>query len=167
MKKNDSKNAVCFTGHRVIDAALIPQITECLDGIIENKIQNGTLNFYTGGAIGFDALAARRVLEAKKKQPFVNLILALPCRDQTNRWKKELDVNLYQEIKGNSDSICHIDGFYDDSCMMKRNMFMVDNSDCCIAYVTRSGGGSASTVRYAVKNGLEIINVADMIRIDT
>ena len=44
--------------------------------------------------------------------------------------------------------------------MAKRNRHLVDNSSVCVAYLTRSGGGTAYTVEYAKKHGLKIINIA-------
>ena len=38
---------------------------------------------------------------------------------------------------------------------------MVDSSAVCIAYCTRKTGGTAYTVRYALKKGLQVINLAD------
>ena len=37
---------------------------------------------------------------------------------------------------------------------------MVDNSSVCVCYLNRESGGTAYTVDYARKNGLEIINLA-------
>ncbi len=159
----DKRISTCFTGHRILSSELVPRITEYIDSSIDNRVKDGCFVFYTGGAIGFDALAAWRVLAAKRNRPFIELILALPCRDQTNRWRAQLDLELYQAVKGDSDSICHVGGFYDGSIMKARNRFMVDNSSCCIAYVTRKGSGSASTLSYAAEKGLKLINVADLL----
>lgn len=43
---------------------------------------------------------------------------------------------------------------------MAKNRHLVDNSSVCVAYLTRSGGGTAYTVEYAKKHGLKVINIA-------
>ena len=42
-----------------------------------------------------------------------------------------------------------------------RNKNLVNNSKYCIAYLKESNGGTAFTVKYALKNKLEIINIAE------
>ena len=49
---------------------------------------------------------------------------------------------------------------YAKGCMHKRNCHLVDNSSVCVCYLNRESGGTAYTVRYAGKKGLEIINLA-------
>lgn len=49
---------------------------------------------------------------------------------------------------------------YTKGCMHKRNRHLVDNSSVCVCYLNRESGGTAYTVNYAKKNGLEIINLA-------
>ena len=44
--------------------------------------------------------------------------------------------------------------------MHKRNRHLVDNSSVCVCYLNKENGGTAYTVRYAGKKGLEIINLA-------
>ena len=49
---------------------------------------------------------------------------------------------------------------YARGCMHKRNRHLVDNSSVCVCYLNRESGGTAYTVDYAEKQGLEIINLA-------
>ena len=49
---------------------------------------------------------------------------------------------------------------YTAGCMHKRNRHLVDNSSVCVCYLTKDSGGTAYTVRYARKRGLEVINLA-------
>ena len=49
---------------------------------------------------------------------------------------------------------------YTQGCMHRRNRHLVDHSSVCICYLTGSSGGTAYTVNYARKQGLEIINIA-------
>ena len=50
---------------------------------------------------------------------------------------------------------------YYDGCMQARNRYMVDRASVCIAYLTETRGGTAGTVRYAEKQGISVINLAD------
>ena len=43
--------------------------------------------------------------------------------------------------------------------MHKRNRHLVDNSSVCVCYLNKENGGTAYTVDYAGKKGLEIINL--------
>lgn len=156
----DKNTSACFTGHRSLNTEKRNLINKKLDDIIEELIQKGIKLFMAGGAIGFDALASYRIIAAKKKYPFIKFYLVLPCRDQTIKWRNTEDLFDYKEIKGNADKITYISDFYTSDCMMKRNFYMVDNSTYCIAYLKRNFGGSASTVKYANKKGLSVINIA-------
>ncbi len=148
--------SVCFTGHRKIGDC---DIAEKLDVVIERCISKGYRRFLAGGAVGFDSLAAKRVIEAKKKHPDTELWLILPCRDQTKLWTKLVDINDYRNIKDAADGIVYIQDFYDDECMMKRNAYMIDSSSICVAYFSGRRGGTANTVRYAEKKGVAVVNL--------
>ena len=150
---------VCFTGHRSINKDAATAVSGKLDVVIERCVGKGYRRFLAGGALGFDTLAARRVAEAKKKYPSVTLSLILPCRDQTRLWTKLDDLNEYRELKELADEIVYIQDFYDKSCMMKRNIYMVDHSSLCVAYFGGRAGGTLNTVRYAEEKGVAVINL--------
>ena len=124
-------------------------------------IAEGYLYFGAGGALGFDTIAAQTVLKLKNKYPDIKLILVLPCKTQTRGWKDK-DVAIYEDIKEKADKFVYTSENYDRGCMFKRNRHLVDNSSVCVAYLTEDKGGTAYTVDYARKNGLRIINIADM-----
>ena len=153
------ENTVCFTGHRSIRSEDAADIASKLDVVIERCVSKGYRRFLSGGAIGFDTLAAKRVLEAKKKDESVVLSLILPCRDQTKLWTKLPNINEYRDLKDAADEIVYIQDFYDASCMMKRNIYMVDHSSLCIAYFGGRAGGTANTVNYANKKGVAVVNL--------
>ena len=44
--------------------------------------------------------------------------------------------------------------------MMQRNRFLVDHSRMLICYLTGERGGTAATVRYALKQKLPVVNLA-------
>lgn len=160
MKKEDMrKKTCCFTGHRNIPTKEHESVKMRLCEAIISAIENGYRYFGAGGALGFDTLAAKIVLELKKQYPHIFLILVLPCRTQAKFWKTQ-DIAEYERIKSLADKIVYISEEYTSDCMFKRNQHLVDNSSLCICYLAKQSGGTAYTVRYAKTLGLNIVNTA-------
>jgi len=163
------ENTCCFTGHRKLPEDKLEKITGKLDHAINLLAHVGYEYFICGGALGFDTLAAKRVLNAAKTRPNVHLVLALPCRNQTEKWVKEEDgidaVREYHRIKGLASAIYYIEDFYTPDCMNRRNRSMVERSSFCVAYYNgkfRSGAGQ--TFRMAKKEGMKIYNIFDLVK---
>lgn len=129
-----------------------------LDAVISELYNRGIRDFITGGALGFDTLAAQAVLRARKDAEDLRLVLALPCREQAKNWRKK-DIKVYNDIIEAADEVIYVSEEYTADCLLRRNRFMVDNSSCCVFYLTRTRGGTAYTVRYAVENEIEMCNV--------
>ncbi len=154
--------SVCFTGHRTLPAGdEFKRIIGAVDAVIAAAYSRGYRIFIAGGAVGFDTLAACRVIVAQKRLPGIKLRLALPCRNQTEKWTRVEDLALYKQIMGYAESVDYISDFYTSTCMLERNRLMVDRSALCIAYCTKQKGGSAYTINYAKKEGLGVINVGE------
>ena len=160
---NNVEKICCFTGHRRIPDSEIIKLKQRLDETIDQLIDNGVRTFRTGGALGFDTLAALSVLVRKEKRAEkISLELCLPCRDQPKSWRQK-DVDIYNFILSRADKITYLHDEYTASCMLERNRFMVDGSDFCVAYCTSPSsprGGTAYTVRYANSKNLPVINIA-------
>ena len=150
----------CFTGHRNIAPYTPDTVFEQTKAIVTLLVSKGFKYFGTGGALGFDTLAAQAVLSVKKTHPEVKLILVLPCENQTKYWKQE-DIDVYNDIKLRADKVKVLAPHYYNGCMQKRNRHLVDCSSACICFLTKHEGGTAYTVDYAKQKGLDIINVAD------
>jgi len=165
-------NSCCFTGHRSIPRDHIDPLRRVVEDSISYLYQKGHRNFICGGALGFDTLAAQTVLRATEHNREIKLILALPCRNQTERWVSTpyfdaaAAIREYQRIRGLADYVVYVNDFATPDCMKQRNQYMVDHSSACIAYrdpvVWKSG--TAQTVRMAEKSGLEIINTFTILR---
>lgn len=149
----------CFSGHRDIRDSDLKEIRENLKNTIIKLIQQDVYRFVAGGALGFDTIAAQTVLELKKDFPHIKLYLALPCKTQTKSWPQR-DKEIYEEIKAKSDNFMYVSENYFTGCMQKRNRLMVDISRYLICYLNRNTGGTAYTVSYAKKNGLNVVNLA-------
>ncbi len=148
----------CFSGHRIISSAHRADMDAMLDKQIQKQMNEGICNFITGGALGFDTLAAEAVLRLKNDFPHIRLILALPCEDQTRGWALT-DKIRYEEIMLQADEVHYLSKTYTNTCMMRRNRFMVNNSSCCIFYLTRMQSGTYKTVEYAIEQGIKLCNI--------
>jgi len=155
----DASRSLCFTGHRVLSTTEAQSLRERLPMILEDFYQEGKSVFLSGGALGFDTLAALAVLQMRKKHPEIRLILALPCLSQADRWS-EKDRTLYMRIKESADSFFYISDSYYPGCMQKRNRFLVESSDTCLCYMKQCRGGTWNTVSYAYDLHRTIINLA-------
>lgn len=149
----------CFTGHRKLSKAVLNALPEILDRRVNGLYSEGIHTFYAGGALGFDTLAAEAVIRFREKRPGVRLILALPCKNQTRRWKPEA-LERYEAILNAANKAIFVSEEYDYACMRRRNEYMVNRSSVCVCYLTQKKGGTAYTVSYAAKKGLRIINLA-------
>jgi len=124
-------------------------------------IAKGYTVFRCGGARGFDTLAALRVLNLKKTHPEIKLSLILPCKDQAATWN-EGERLMWQDILDRADEVRFIAARYTPDCMHLRNRALVDGADTCMAYLTANRGGTLYTCSYALKQGLTLINLADI-----
>lgn len=156
---------VCFTGHRTI-AEDKEKLSARLYALLERLVtEQKIMDFYTGGAVGWDALAALTVLKLRESYPEVKLHLVLPCpfEEQSAKWNEAQKAE-YQHILGLADSVEQVSDRYYIGCMKARNARLVElASDYCICYWNpkdfRSGTGQ--TVRMAQKKGIEVINLFD------
>ncbi len=154
----------CFTGHREIPDTHILLMPEILDVIIKKMLSKGVRRFRAGGAVGFDTLAALKILDTKRKFPDlgIKLELILPCKDQTKGWS-ERDKQVYDFIFNLADSHDYAQETYTRGCMHKRNRMLVDGADFCVTYLSSQSGGTAYTCDYAQKKGVTVINVHDLL----
>ena len=163
MNDTTSSNIVCFTGHRTIKGAALRELPERLEEALIELIQSGYTVFRAGGALGFDTMVATEVLNLQRKlYPSMKLILAIPCVGQEDRWTP-IQKALYKQIRQLANGEFVLSSHYYNGCMHKRNDFMVEHSSHLIAFVKRSEGGSAYTLRTAQKKGLSICNLAEKI----
>ena len=152
-------HTICFTGHRRLEAHEARSIELQLDQLLPSCYDKGYRVFLTGGALGFDMLAAEAVDRLKHDHPDVKLILVLPCADQSCRWT-EADCRRYERILYTADEIRVLSPAYYKGCMMNRNQHMVDHSSLCLCYLNKFKGGTVSTVAYAMRVKVPILNVA-------
>lgn len=153
------KDTCCFTGHKALPANKINEILINLDREIDKLIAKGVTVFISGGALGFDQIAALLVVAKKEMGRNICLIFALPCKNQDALWN-EKQRNLYNSLLSEADNVIYVSESDDPFCMKRRNKYIVEHSTFCICALLHEKSGTAQTVRFARKKGLTIINVA-------
>lgn len=159
---------VCFTGNRPAslpwkfneDCELFLAFKNSLYNLIKSLIENGARYFITGMAMGFDLIAAEVVLELKSIYPEVKLECAIPCMNQCKGWIEGYKKR-YNKIIESSDKVTYLtDKNYFEGCFHVRNRYMVDKSDLVLACSFSTGGGTASTIKYASSKNKNLIIIS-------
>ena len=152
-----------FTGHRPQSLPFgfnendvrCKELKALLTSLIREKIDNGVTHFLSGMALGIDCYAAEIILELRKEFPSITLEAIIPCANQSSKWSEQ-QVIRYNNILEQCDSKTILQQEYTPDCMVKRNRYMVDHSDCVIAVWNGKNSGTGATVRYAVMKNLPI-----------
>ena len=154
------ENTFCaFSGHRSLPRTAVEQLPRLLRQKIDSLAEEGYTGFLCGGALGFDTLAAEAVLSSRSRRPDLTLTLALPCPEQDRAWPEQARER-FRRIMEEADEVILVSPEYHRYCMMQRNRFMVDRSRMLVCYLTGYKGGTAATVRYALKQGIPVRNLA-------
>lgn len=149
MEKN---NTCCVTGHRNIPAEQIDRIQELLRREILTAIEDGYTHFISGFASGADLLFAKIVVELKEICP-ITLEAAIPYPGRM----KTPDIAFQRLIRCCDVAKIHSHTYF-KGCYMRRNRYMVDQSQRVIAvYDGRLCGGTAATVRYARGKDVRVV----------
>ena len=153
----NKNTSVALSGHRELskDFSKTKLKTELI-----NAIENGYKTFYNGLAQGFD-LIAMQILVDLKKEYNINIVCCIPHKDQAKNFSI-FDKKLYNNLIEFADKKVIISQEYFKGCMFERNRYMVDNSTYLITYLNKNKGGTFYTYKYALKNGLEIKNIANV-----
>lgn len=146
----------CFTGHRII-ADDIEVLKQKLSETIDMLISEGVTRFISGGALGFDTLAAEMVIE-KRKEKDISLEIAVPCLGQDSKWNTA-QKKRYKTVLDNSDAVTVLSKEYVSGCMQARNKYMVDKAQAVVSYYRGRQGGTRSTLLYAKEKERRIINL--------
>ena len=160
------KKSVCFTGHRTIaedKETLSARLYALLERLVTEK---KVTDFYKGGAVGWDALAALTVLKLRESYPEVKLHLVLPCpfEEQSAKWN-EAQKEEHKHIASLADTKEFTSEHLVKNAMKIRNARLVElASDYCICYWNPKNyrSGTGQTVRMAQKKGIEVVNLFEM-----
>ncbi len=142
---------VVFIGH-----SEVYQIDEIkLSETIRNTIKQGAKLFLNGGMGDFDYICARKVIELKKEYPDIKCELVIPYLSFKPRSTDCFDSSVYPD---------GLEKYHFKSAIPARNKWMVNHSQCAICYVNHDWGGAIQTYEYAIKKGIEIINLGTYTR---
>lgn len=151
-------NSCSFTGHRKIEYSRIAPLEELLGRAVDYAYSQGCRSFYCGGAIGFDTMAAKAVLEKRIFHRDIRLIIVMPCEEQTLGWS-DRNKDIYDYILSEADECICISKEYTKSCMRERNLYLAERCDMLVAYVGRNNSGSSQTLRFAESLGKTVYNL--------
>lgn len=157
MIRHKSQTA-CFTGHRRLPAEKIDAILSGLNETVESLIAAGVTDFISGGALGFDQIAAALIISKRQMGHNIRLTFALPCADQDKYWSEKART-LYRDLLNEADEVVCLSPAYHASCMKERNRYMIDHCAYCVCALLESSGGTYQTIRYARRNGVTVVNV--------
>ncbi len=161
------RSATCtFTGHRENklpwrgdenDPRCLRLKQQIFDAA-EAVYRSGVRHYICGMANGCDFYFAEAVLALRSEHPDVTLEAAIPCEGQSSRWSAALR-RRYDRIAAECDYQTVIQKDYTPDCMLRRNRYMVDASSVLITAYNGSAGGTRSTLLYAMRQGLQIIEL--------
>lgn len=172
-QQNEVQNLISktasFTGHRPdklggydLKNPITAKLREKLSEVIEQLIvEKGIVRFITGGALGTDQIAFKRVHDLKQKYPNIQNIIAVPFEQQSQAWPEKSQLLYKNKILPLADEVVYVDtlpdyafssvenGVYHPAKMQLRNRYMVDNSGIVVAVYDGTKGGTGNCVKYA------------------
>lgn len=144
----------CFTGHRTYDGSRNAELESAIRGLYAN----GYRTFLCGMAVGFDLAAAKVTLSLRNELAGLRVVAVVPFEGMERKFSSE-QRTLYNRVLAEADEVVTLATRYSVSAYVVRNNYLVDNASACIAYFDGSKGGTAYTVRRAVKGLLHFINL--------
>lgn len=144
-----------FFGHRDFDNENIKE--KIKKKIIEYIEKEGVDTFYLGGRGRFDWFCANLVKEIKNDYPYIksNLVLSYLTNKIDDNDKKMIEKIYDGTIYPPLESVPH------RFAIIKRNEWIVQQSDIIFFYVKYSWGGANSALVYAKKKQKKYINFAE------
>ncbi len=164
VSQEQRKKSCCFTGHRAIPVNKLNEILHSLKSTVVYLIRTkGVDEFHSGGALGFDTLAASIIIDLKRTYNHIKLILDLPYETQNVSWSDDKK-RVYEFIKAGADCInYHSENPQNRTqatkALLKRNRILVDSSAFCVSYCHKNDGGTAYTVNYAKHCDLDVVEI--------
>ena len=148
---------VSFFGHRrICDPIRIERRLEEL--IKELLVTKQYVEFLVGRDGDFDLLVASVIRRCKRecRRDNSSLVWVLPYMTADFRDNEESYREYYDEIEVFS-------GAHYKAAFQQRNRSLVDRSDLAVFYVAKAKGGAYSTMKYAAAQGVEIINLYEVL----
>ncbi len=138
--------------------------TDALYRKAEELMRRGYTGFLTGMARGVDLDFACAVIYHKCETFWdildITLEAAMPYPEQTRGWPRRYREE-YEYVLSHCDKKTLVSSGYFTGCEQKRNRYMVERADLILCCIEREKGGAWQTVRYAMKQGKDVINLAN------
>lgn len=160
----------CFTGYRPQKltylrdemSAEYQKLYAVLTEQIKNAVDREYDYFISGFAEGIDLMAAEIVIALKRDGYDISLEAAMPAMNQTDGWD-DLSRGIYYMLLDQADRRVCLDKKMSKYSCLRRNEYMVEQSDLVIAVYDGKKGGTGYTVNYARQKNrdLWIINPKD------
>ncbi len=162
----DKSHSCCFTGHRESklpwrhneDDKNCVSLKESIYDAVEAVYRSGRRHFICGMATGCDFYFCEAVLALREEHPEVTIEAAIPFEGQSAAWTSE-QKQRYLRLVSECDYQTVVQRDYSPDCYMNRNRYMVDSSSVLIAAYNGRKGGTMNTLLYAMRSGLELIQL--------
>ena len=152
----------CFSGHR---PGKLPwgdrrclALKERLWNEMEAAYEQGYRHFICGMAQGCDLYFCELALALRQLHGDVTVEAAIPCPSQADGWG-EAQKSRYRDILARCDYETMVQQSYTPGCMQRRNRYMVDHASLLIAVNDGARGGTRSTIEYAFKRGVNVLDI--------
>ena len=163
----EREKTCCFTGHR---ADKLPwrdndrddkclRLKAAIADVLAGLYAAGYRHFICGMAHGADIYFGEAVVALRDEHPDVTLEAAIPHAGQEERWPARWK-RRYFRLAEECDKLTVLRQSYTPDCMMERNRYMVDASALLVAVYNGAAGGTRNTIVYAMRQGLEIIEIS-------
>jgi hypothetical protein len=146
---------ITFCGHRnIIDSdGILKKLVECLEPFFCGEEK---LIFYCGGYGAFDGLASKAIDILRERYPeravekdYITPYLLTEKKERVDYLKERYDEIVYPPLENVPPKFA----------ISRRNEWMADGCDCCIAHVTHDWGGAAKMLQYAKRRHKKIFMV--------
>lgn len=139
-----------FFGHRDTPESIRPQLRQSLITLIEDK---KIYTFYIGDKGTFDSIVLQELKSLQKNYPYIKytvILSKLPDKNTNNIFLGDEENTMFPAELEKVPPRFKID---------RRNMWLINNADIFITYVTHSWGGAAKCKEIAQKRGKCVINL--------
>lgn len=109
-------------------------------------------------AQGCDLYFCEAVLDLRSRHPEVTVEAAIPCPTQAEGWPPD-QRERYARLVAACDFETLVSDRYTSSCMQRRDRYMVDHASLLIAAFDGTPGGTRYTMEYAMRRGLQIVDL--------
>ena len=153
---------ISFAGHSIINSSKM--LKEAVKEQIRNNISDTEkVIFYLGGYGDFDEICAYACKELRQEYTnmetvYVTPYLSLSAQEKIKEMQKcgLYDITIYPPIENVPKKFA----------ILRRNKWMIENSDLVITYVKHTYGGAYKSLKIAKQKKKKTINIYDLIKKD-